>query len=475
MSFLFDLTKNLMLGQFLRRNEGARFSTSREVRNSLSARNKGLLLDGNDSRLSETQSFQNTCVIAGVGAGKTTRYVIPNLLDRASRNCSVVVNDPKGEIFDATAGYMQAKGFRIISIEPENVTGSHGFNPLSEAQDEKELEQIAEILIRASGNQSKDKDIWNQGAIRLVSVLLKFLKIASEKDAAYFTLGNLYYLLQHFGDKGAGLDEFILEHGASNPRLWNEWLGTISGNKEGVNSFLLTALTSLKAMSNPDLDLLTSHSSFKLSDIRKRKTVVYIKTPPQYIEYYGFFISIFFRSVFNMSMRQLPSFGTLPVYCLMDEFGHMTLPNFISTANTIRGYKVSLSIILQSISQLSDRYGTEYAKSIQGGFKTYITYTGSDASTRQFFEELSGKTVLWDKKKVEDIKAYRQEFNLMNAGELRTLPDHVAYVVTGNMHPIILATVPYFSNRKMLRKVKVGYIPEKVKNRTYATKRVPLQ
>jgi type IV secretory pathway TraG/TraD family ATPase VirD4 len=227
-------------------------------------------------------------------------------------------------------------------------------------------------------------------------------------------------------------------------------------------------------MSNPDLELLTSTSSFNLADIRKRKTAIFIKTPPQYTEYYAFFISIIFRSVFNMCMRQLPSYGTLPVYCLMDEFGHMTLPNFVSTANTIRGYKVSLSIILQSLSQLSDRYGEEYAKSIQGGLKNYLTYAGSDASTRLFFEELSGKTVIHERQDTTDMRTHRQEFNLMNAGELRTLPEHQAYVVTGNMHPMVLSTLPYFSNRNMLRKIKVGYSPKKKDQRPYSTSRVPL-
>ena len=62
----------------------------------------------------------------------------------------------------------------------------------------------------------------------------------------------------------------------------------------------------------------------------------------------------------------------------------------------------------------------------------------------------------------------------MNAGELRTLPDHQAYVVTGNMHPMVLPTLPYFSNRKMLRKTKVGFVPKQRAERSYSTRRIPL-
>ena len=45
---------------------------------------------------------------------------------------------------------------------------------------------------------------------------------------------------------------------------------------------------------------------------------------------------MFFRSVFNAAMRQVPGKKDLPIYMLYDEFGHSTLPGFVSTANTIR-------------------------------------------------------------------------------------------------------------------------------------------
>ena len=53
-------------------------------------------------------------------------------------------------------------------------------------------------------------------------------------------------------------------------------------------------------------------------------------------------------------------------FLLYDEFGHSTIPHFVETANTIRAYKVSLSIVLQSISQLNSKYGQNDANSILG-------------------------------------------------------------------------------------------------------------
>lgn len=443
--------------KLLNRHEGAKLATSSDYKERLNTRNNGLLLDGESLKLNEKESFQNVCVMARVGAGKTSRYIIPNVLERAKKPCSLVVNDPKGEVYQATSGYMHANGFNIIVIDPENIERSSTFNPLTEARDEIELDQIAEILIKAgkgNNNQGGSGDFWASGAVRFVSVFLSCLHNAGKENPDYNTLANLYYLFQNFGDDGSRLDSFIARYSV-NPedpndrRLWNEWQGVLTGNKEGVQSFILNAITSLKAMSNKHIALLTSNSSFSLDTFRDKKTVVYFITPPQHQEYYSFLTSLFFRSVFNACMRKMPTNKTLPVYILYDEFGHSTIPNFVSTANTIRGYKVSLSIVLQSIAQLNARYGRDYAQSIQGGFHTAIAYAGSDPETALFFERIIGKTRVYQYQNpihattTGHMESYREQ-NLLNTNEIRTMKTEEVLIVSGNQDPILIPSKAYF-------------------------------
>ncbi|MGB1265721.1 MAG: type IV secretory system conjugative DNA transfer family protein [Nereida ignava] len=442
----------LILGKRLKTQSGARLQSSKEVSAFLNKSNTGLLIDGGEGRLSERQSFQNICVVARVGAGKTSRYIIPNVLDKARSKCSIVVNDPKGEVFAETSGFMQSRGYNVIAINPEDLTNSAQFNPLAEARNDIEIEQVAEILIKA-GSGSSDKDqFWDNGAIRLISVLLKLLQRAGTAEPGHYTLGNLYSLLQAFGQDGTPLDEFVIRwaYDPNNPNdssLWEEWKGATTGNANAVASFALTALTSLKAFTNRNLVALTSSSSFDLERIRKERTIIYFITPPHLAEYYGFWTSVFFRSVFNASMRRMPDRRTLPLYILYDEFGHSKIPNFVSVANTIRGYKVSLSIVLQSLAQLSARYGPDYARSIQGGFMTYLAYAGSDQDTARFFEAVGGKVVETRRDKIENEQYQRHEFNLLNADEVRRIGDTQAIMVSANQHPALLETVPYFVNR----------------------------
>jgi len=471
----------LIFGRFLKKESGARLLNKSETSELLSPRNTGLLLDGADGRLSERESFQNVCVIARVGAGKTSRYIIPNVLDKAKRNASIVVNDPKGEVFEATSGFMQANGYRVITLNPEDLERSSTFNPLLEAKNDIELEQVAEILVKAGSGSSPKDAFWDHGAVRIVSVLLKLLQRAGTQNPAYFTLGNLYYLLQHFGTDGSPLDDFVIKwaYDPLNPNdstLWDEWRGATTGNSNAVQSFVLTALTSLRAFTNQNMVQLTAESSFDLESIRAKKTIIYFIIPAQHAEYYGFWTSVFFRSVFNACMRRMPTPATLPVYVLYDEFGHSTIPSFVSVANTIRGYRVSLSIVLQSLAQLSARYGHDYARSIQGGFNTYLAYSGSDPETARFFQEVAGKVIEVSRNKLEELKEQRQEYNLLNADAVRRIEDHQAVLVSANKNPAIIETLPYFKHGRYARVPKrfgSAIIPKRSSRGTSA--RVPLK
>lgn len=72
--------------------KGARFLSGREMRRVVSKKEKGLIVDGKNLRLSLSNSFTHLALIAPTGAGKTSRYIIPNVL--GLDDCSMVITDP---------------------------------------------------------------------------------------------------------------------------------------------------------------------------------------------------------------------------------------------------------------------------------------------------------------------------------------------------------------------------------------------
>ena len=59
----------------------------------------------------------------GSGAGKSASYVIPNACQQLG---SYVFTDPKGELYDQTAGFLREKGYKIKVlnlVRPEKSDG----------------------------------------------------------------------------------------------------------------------------------------------------------------------------------------------------------------------------------------------------------------------------------------------------------------------------------------------------------------
>jgi type IV secretory pathway TraG/TraD family ATPase VirD4 len=450
----------LIKGYRLNKKEGASFLKENEYSQFLSKKGKGLVLNGLDLRLSEQESFQNVLLAARVGAGKTSKYIIPNVLDKADKICSLVVNDPKGEVFEKTSGFMKAKGFNIIVFNPNEISQSHFFNPFSEAKNDTELEQLAETIIW-SGNPGDRNSYWNNGASRMLSVLIKVLSVGDER---FFNLPNLYKLMQNFGEDGGPLDQWVSDNGW-NPKypndeyLQDEWRGALTGNAEAIQSFAGICITSLRSFSNRDMKAFFHKSDYSLDRLRKEKTIIYFITPPENQQYYSFAISLFFRSIFNQCMRKEHLSGSsLPVYLLFDEFGNSYVSDFVSVANTIRGYGVSLSIVLQTISQLEDKYGQATSKSILGAFNTSLCLDSSDPYTAEYFSKLAGRVReiqmknSYSQNNIFDNETSRQEYNLLNTNEVRTIASNEVLIISKNRNPVKIEITPYFQNRRMVKK-----------------------
>lgn len=99
-SFIVNGKSNNMMGKL----EASKF---------LSPLNKGILLDGQNKRLSPKDSFNHMAIIARTGGGKTTSYIIPNIFKLAQNNNSMIITDLSGELYEKTSGYLKKKGFKI--------------------------------------------------------------------------------------------------------------------------------------------------------------------------------------------------------------------------------------------------------------------------------------------------------------------------------------------------------------------------
>ncbi|WP_298753782.1 type IV secretory system conjugative DNA transfer family protein [uncultured Arcobacter sp.] len=406
--------------------------------------NDGLLVDGKNKRLSSKESFNHLALFSRTGGGKTTSYVLPNIYKLASGNCSMVITDLSGEIYDKTSAYLHNQGFKIYVLDPKNLDESIRYNPLEYAKDSMSIDMVSEILIASSGlkgTKAEDK-IWSDGAKNFISILIKVLN--ETHDKRYMNLANVRYMLNNFGKVGEPLDEFIKRY--ADDKTFSEYKGFISGNEKTIQSFISTASVALSPIGiNDNLEKLTYSHSIDFKKFREEKSVVFIKIEQQYQEQYSFLLNLFYAQLFNVMMDKLPSAKDLHLYCLLDEFGNMNIPRFSSIITTIRKYNVSISIILQNINQLIKQYSQNEAKTIlDGGIASKLIYSGADLDLASDLEKMFGhKETL---KKQADGTNYYDKESVMNISEIRTMKDNEALFVYANKKPLKMSVRPYYKD-----------------------------
>lgn len=434
----------------LEQRRGGRFLSKREQERKFLSQNRGILLDGSGKRLSEKDSFQHLAVVAQTGWGKTTNFVLPNLYTLARQPCSIVLTDPKGECFEHSSGYLRSKGFEVLALNPLNLAASIRYNPIAHARGFLDLNRISEILVGVTPKAKEEDRYWMGNAATILNILMASLKNRGEQ---YAGLHNVSRLLAHFGADGSGIDSFVLgslrkPDGSEDDSLFEAYKGFISASEKNLQTFVAMARNALRMYADDRLVQLTASNSLDFASLRTRKTALFLILPPEEAQNFRFLTDLLYTQLFSSLTSKLPEKKELSVYCLMDEFGnHAAIPNMASIFTTIRAYRVCLSIILQSLSQLEEVYGEQGAQTIlSGGIGTKL-FGGAEGSTAQKVEALIGKQ--WSTWPL--VSTTTLETPVLSAAEISALSENEAIVFTRHCSPARMSVTPFYMQAWMVR------------------------
>ncbi len=422
-------------------------------------------------QLKEKMDFEGCCIIAPTGAGKTTGYFYPNLLSNKIKG-SVVVIDPKGELYRDTANYQEKVcGRRVIRFSPLEPGISERYNLLEQCNDTTEVCQLASTLLLngalsvelMSGKKTGGVE-WIQMAEPLLAAALLYVR---DLGKPYNTIENAFELVISLKPKElkALLGKCENKDVVTQFRIFQ----CAGGSERTIGSIKVTLATNMKLFTDKNINTVGSYTTFNAKQFRKEPTILYLTFPERKSIYLAPFVAPFFTQFIDKLLESYTR-NSLPVHFLMDEFANIGMINNMSVhAATVRSRKISLSICLQSITQLQQVYGKDNAQAILNNLKTKIILPSlNDLDTLNYISNLCGNTEIKTKSKSINkdnttISYSTSTKKLLNIDEIRCLEDNKILILMHNRQPVVDNQDVYYKNKEYLtnviesKDIKVNY------------------
>ena len=405
----------------------------------------------------------------GSGSGKSASYSIPNAYQCLG---SYVFTDPKGELYDRTAGYLKEHGYDIKVLNLVHPQYSDGYNPLMHISSELDVDVIANTIVKGQQSESGKSDpYWDDMAEMLLKALIYYL-IATRPEEEQ-NLASCAELVRAANNNGGSnlLTELISQLPYDHPaRMYYK---SIEIAPEKTYGSILSSLQSkLGKFDSKEIAELTSTDTIDFEEIGNKKTAVYVISSDTHTAY-DFLLTIFFSQM----IQQLYDYADLnggklkeQTFFILDEFANIgKIPDFDKKISTSRSRRISFSVILQTVDQLEAVYEKSY-ETIMGNCDTHLFLGSNSYKTLEYFsKQLGEKTIERDSisinkdrqnwrtgKSVSDQVMARA---LMTPDELRRMDNDQCIIFEKGVKPVKARKFYYFKHpmAKKLAAVEISH------------------
>ena len=150
------------------------FENEERIYDILSKEGNGLTLGKNIILPEDKRGNVNTLIVGGSGAGKSSAYIIPNVLKMLG---SYIIVDPLGEIYDKTYKYLKDNGYKIKVLNYKNrmiknidKEDEYQYNPIKHIKSDLDIENLANIIVGDDGDE-----FWNDASKSLIKAIIYYV------------------------------------------------------------------------------------------------------------------------------------------------------------------------------------------------------------------------------------------------------------------------------------------------------------
>lgn len=392
--------------------------------------------------------------IGATRSGKTTGFVIPtlNVMLNKKNKPSLVISDPKQELYYANARKFENAGYRVILLDFTDYSHSDCWNPLSkyfrayqnylhveeevgvvmtenglrntfrgkiyESQEDLELD-LAEIkdgyfaevemgitttsLAVVPVTDARDP-FWDDSARDLLSAILYGMLEDSEDGRITednFSFDTVLRIFDSFTDDEKKYDGgYFTDRDMATSKACQLAHKCIIEQANNTRRCISSALaTKLSKFRDTSVRKITCTNTFEMRELDDgRPTVIFVAYKDEeslHYEVISMFLSNLYSELIALARRKNNRLDR-PFYFLLDEFGNLPkFRDFDKVISACGGRNIWFMLSLQSYAQLYHTYGKEIAETIKDNLNTHIFFgTNNPQTKREFSEECGRKTIL---------------------------------------------------------------------------------
>ena len=350
---------------------------------------------------------RNIAVFGASGTMKSRAFARNMIFQTVKRGESLVVTDPKSELYEDMAQYLEDNGYLVKVFNLVSPEHSDSWNFLAETEGEEIMAQtLVDVIIKNTGSLKGDP-FWDNSEANLLKALV--LYVMREYPEENRNMGEVYKLLTVSSE--AGLNKLFsilpIAHPAKAP------YNIFKQAAESVRGGIIIGLGSrLQVFQNSLICEMTGSDDIDLELPGHQKCAYFCITSDQ-DSTFDFLSSLFFSFLFIKLVRYADKHCvggklTVPVTFVCDEFPNIgTIPDFCKKISTVRSRGLNISIIFQNLAQLQNRYPQNQWQEILGNCDTQLFLGCTDELTATFISNRTGDVTIGVSSKAKQLGTWR--------------------------------------------------------------------
>lgn len=394
-----------------------------------------------------TTSQLHALIVGTTGSGKTTGFVDQNIsvLGKSSGKPSLVISDPKKELYEKHALNLEQEGYKISVLDLREPYSSARWNPMNvlirrirlvkELQDNCEFkdgkyygggeeflsyrdarkrvqelkdeifENAMDLVYTLCPVQNRDQPTWEEGARNLIfGFVLAMCEdcIKGKIEEKQLLLFNIYHnITKYCSEDTTKLREYLLEGRDEFSKVRGLVNTVLITSDKTLTSYLSEVNSYMQQLSDNGILSLTSENDLDIVNMDEQPNAVFIIVPDERFTRHRF-VTLFITQMYkelvekaNLNLRRKQKDTAIlkrNTYFILDEFGNLPkFENIEGMVTVARSRGIRFLFVLQSFSQLTAKYGRDIGDIIKTNCNVKIFIGSDDSETRKEFSELCGQ------------------------------------------------------------------------------------